>query len=115
MSKSKSWFIRPNIHAPGTAYVVDEKAKEIAFCQTEADAERIYNVRESVFANDAVREALENLVNKLDAMAPRLDSALIIQAIHGMEYDGPNWCEEMKDARAALEASGREDGGARWK
>ena len=48
MSKPKSWSIRKNLGALGTAHVVDEHDKEIAFCQTEADAKRIADVSEAV-------------------------------------------------------------------
>lgn len=56
-TKLKPWCIRENIHAHGTAYVVDENAKELAFCQTVSDAERIVEAHNSQLE---MYEALKN-------------------------------------------------------
>ena len=49
-----SWVTKPNIHSPGTAYVVDETGSEIAFCQTIEDAERI--AKSEAERDTAIRE-----------------------------------------------------------
>ena len=40
--------------------------------------------------------------DKLEVILPKVDSAIVFQSIHGMNYDGPNLAQEMKDVRAAL-------------
>lgn len=51
---------------------------------------------------EALRAALEGLVSKLDEVAPHVANAFVLNAAHGMRYDGPNYAEELSAARALL-------------
>lgn len=55
------------------------------------------------------REALERLVAKLDAIDahPGLKAVFTIAMVHGVAYNGPNWSDELKAARAALAPGGQ--------
>jgi hypothetical protein len=56
----KMWLIRENIHCSGTAYVLDEHAHEVAFCQTVSDAEMLCKLQ-------ADRDALLNALREMKA------------------------------------------------
>ena len=50
-----------------------------------------------------LHEALDRLVQKLDAMENPVNDALLIAGIHGMPYNGPTWEKEMASAKKVLE------------
>jgi chromosome segregation ATPase len=58
--------------------------------------------RELVASNTRYREALKNLVVKLDECKPHINSAFLVQAMHGMEYKGPDCASELAAAKNAL-------------
>lgn len=49
-----------------------------------------------------LREALEKLVAKLDAMEKPVNGCIAVSAMHGCPYLGPNWKDEMEAAKSAL-------------
>jgi len=53
-------------------------------------------------AQETLREALQNLVTKLDAMEKPLNGACVIASIHGMPYIGPTWSDELSVAKALI-------------
>jgi len=53
------WLVRENVHGIGTAYVLDEKAREISFCQTVKDAEMMCKIKSD---RDALLKALKDFV-----------------------------------------------------
>ena len=54
--------------------------------------------------------ALKPLVEKLDAIELHggANSAFRVAAIHGFEYEGPKYADELKEARAALTTQSKE-------
>ena len=54
------------------------------------------------------REALKKLVRVLTAVenSPSFQGIWTFLHVHGYRYDGPNWKDELADARTALAASG---------
>ena len=46
---------------------------------------------------------LRNLVDKLDAIDKVVTGVFVMAAIHGCEYSGPNYGEELKAARKVLD------------
>jgi hypothetical protein len=57
-----------------------------------------------------VREALQALVAKLEEIgrSPDLASVFAMYENHGLRYQGPNWVEELRRAKAALAEDGEE-------
>lgn len=47
---------------------------------------------------------LRNLVNKLNAMSqdPKFTGVFTMTWVHGIEYDGPTWEKELKEAEYEL-------------
>ena len=50
-----------------------------------------------------LHEALDWLVQKLEAMEKPVNDALLIAQIHGMPYSGPTWEKELAVAQKVLE------------
>ena len=50
-----------------------------------------------------LEKALRNLVDKLDAIDKVVTGVFVMAAIHGCEYSGPNYGEELKVARKVLD------------
>lgn len=67
-------------------------------CADQRESERL----EAEAALARVREALRNLVAKLDAIEPHVSNVCAIAQVHGVPYTGPNWADEIAAARAAL-------------
>jgi hypothetical protein len=49
-----------------------------------------------------MREALAALCDKLDVVGEACSGIFVLAKIHGSEYDGPTWLEEINRARAIL-------------
>jgi len=49
-----------------------------------------------------LREALENLVDKLEECKPHIDGAFRFAGLHGQKYDGPNYGTEFSAAATVL-------------
>lgn len=70
---------------------------------SEASRERL--LRELSTLRGAAEEmgsVLGKLHAKLLIILPLVDNALVLEAIHGRNYTGPNIAEEMKQAESAL-------------
>ena len=91
----KPWTVRKNIHAEGTAYVCDGDRREIAFCQTIADAERIAAAWNTRPTEDALVAALKVL----------LEGHCCDDGSADYKYS-PDGCPDCKQARAALKQAG---------
>jgi hypothetical protein len=63
-------------------------------------------------ALDVAEGALANLVAKLDEINahPAFQSVFTMAAIHGAEYQGPNYSDALERARAALDEIRKEKG-----
>ena len=48
------------------------------------------------------KDALRKLVAKLDAMEKSINDCIMFSTLHGGPYTGPQWIEEMAEARALL-------------
>jgi hypothetical protein len=55
---------------------------------------------------EAMREAAQVLVDKLDEVAPHISGQTAYMLAHGIKYDGPNYGEELKSLRQALSREG---------
>jgi len=51
----------------------------------------------------ALEEALRNLADKLDAAQPEIEKVTMLAWAHGNRYDGPNYREELRRAKEALD------------
>lgn len=49
------------------------------------------------------REALSNLLNKLDELEPAINAVFVMAHVHGSSYEGGTWLPEYTAARAALD------------
>jgi len=56
---------------------------------------------------DAMIDAAQALVVKLDECAPHITSAFLLQQVHGGQYTGPTYAAELGALRAALAATSR--------
>jgi hypothetical protein len=50
-----------------------------------------------------LKNVTQALVDKLEAMEEDLNDCIQMSAVHGMPYTGPNWGEEIEDAKAVLD------------
>jgi hypothetical protein len=53
-----------------------------------------------------LKDALEELVIKLELMIPYLDSLCLMSHNHGFPYSGPNMVQELENARRVLREFG---------
>lgn len=51
---------------------------------------------------DRLRAASSALVKKLDACKPHLDGLAVLNHVHGGQYDGPTYGEELEQLRSIV-------------
>ena len=56
--------------------------------------------------------AAEALLDKLEKAKPAIHAVCTVADIHGSPYNGPNWAQEAKALRIALQLSRNYTGGA---
>jgi hypothetical protein len=92
--------LHPTVLARGR--VLAAISTEVPMSEEEAALDVDYDRATPAPSEARVREALEKLADKLDAMEAPVNGCIGVSAAHGFFYKGPNWAQELKAARAAL-------------